>query len=103
MWQVIAERVRGEHGWPTELNTLFELTRRKVEAGTHVMCTRFVERMNPDTWELEEFEQRVVKQCRKPLQPFEFWSEPDREEWLKTESRRQSREISQKHKAGKRG
>lgn len=73
-WQVIAERPRGECGWPAELDTMFDLTRKEVEAGTHVMCTRFVTRMNPDTWEEEEYEQRVKKECAEPLEPFVFWS-----------------------------
>ena len=76
VWQVIAEKPRGQRGWPAELNTLFELVRQEVEAGTHIMCTRFVTRMNPDTWEEEEYEQRVKKECAKPLKPFRFWSRP---------------------------
>jgi len=75
-WEVIAEKPRGERGWPTKLDPVFDIARREVEAGTHIMCTRFVTRLNPDTWEDEEYEQRVKKECADPLEPFKFWSEP---------------------------
>lgn len=76
-WQVIAERPRDQSGWPKEMETLFQVYRDKVEAGTHVMATRMVKVTDPDTGCVSHtVEQRVVKRCRKPLQPNDFWSAP---------------------------
>ena len=75
-WQVIAEKPRGEYGWPIKLDPVFDAYRAKVEKGTHIMCSRFIERPNPITGEFDQIEQRVVKQCRVPLQPCEYWSAP---------------------------
>ena len=86
-WQVIAERPRGDVGWPG-LESLFAAYRKKVEAGTHMMCTRYVERTNPDTWEPVMIEQRVVKECGEPLEPCHIWNKPQAvPDWLRSENR----------------
>jgi len=75
-WEVVAEKPRGARGWPTRFDVDFARARAKVEAGTHMMVLRYVDRPNPMTGEIDQMEQRIIKECAEPLQPFQFWSVP---------------------------